>query len=203
MVQTRSKGSPRAGASGSGSGSVGAGSKKEGASAAPAPEELRGTQALFMENPVQLEAFRQEVIGDYAPRTPFQRRIAGEIADITWEINRYRQMRDTMIISACWNRMMNLVTPFVEFHFGSFESFQKSLGKDIDVEEAMKAALTKTGHSTRAVLAETYHGNQELRQQIDGIEKSISDLETRRRRLHDDFFKLYDPNNKLGMRKKK
>lgn len=142
-----------------------------------------------------LEDLREAFLSELAPTTPYETAIAENIIALEWETHRYRGLRDNLIRSS-----------IREFAIGTRESgkVERSLGFGSSSEEgeafadALMSPTQDDAAEANAWLAD-YNINigeivaaayQQVSRALDPHERKLAELETRRRRLRQDYDQL-------------
>ena len=156
-------------------------------------EDLIPRPMLFPdENPVVYEDLHDALIGDLAPGTPYERALAENLVTLEWEAIRHRRMRDTLIKAKARDLAIGVFsTGEVRDAYNPDEKHEQ-LGSALvsaDRKSAAKAAAALKKHeiSLDEIFAKAY---SRVSNQLELHEKKLADLETRRRRLRDDYERL-------------
>ena len=156
-------------------------------------EDLIPRPMLFPgEDSVAYEDLRDALLGDLAPGAPYERALAENLVTLEWEAIRHRRMRDTLIKAKARDLAIGVFsTREVRDAFRPNET-HKRLGFALvsaDRKSAAKAAAALKKHeiSLDEIFAKAY---SHVADQLELHEKKLADLETRRRRLRDDYERL-------------
>lgn len=153
---------------------------------APRPMILPG------ENPDLYEALRDALLHDLAPRSPYQRILAHNLITLEWEAQRHRRMRDELIRA----EMRDIAVGGLES--GRLGAGYRAtpehkamghalVGPDRGRAEAAAQALVARGITLGELAAKAYGLQGE---KVEVHEKKLADLETRRRRLREEYDRL-------------
>ena len=147
------------------------------------------------EDDATFEDLRQALLGELAPSTPYETAIAENIIALEWETHRHRALRDNLIR----NRFREVAQETrdngkTERNYG-FESGTQE-GKDFadslmsptgaDTTEA-RNWLAQNNITVEEIVAVAY---QKAGPALDPHERKLAELETRRRRLRQDYDQL-------------
>ena len=156
-------------------------------------EDLIPRPMLFPgENSIAYEDLRDALLGDLAPGAPYEQALAENLVTLEWEAIRHRRMRDTLIKAKARDLAVGVFsTGEVEEAFFPAEKHEM-LGSALisaDRKSAAKAAAALKKHdiSLDEIFAKAY---SRVSNQLELHEKKLADLETRRRRLRDDYERL-------------
>jgi hypothetical protein len=147
------------------------------------------------EDDATFEDLRQALLGELAPSTPYETAIAENIIALEWETHRHRALRDNLIRS----RFREVAQEKRDNGINGFD-----LGFGVASEEAIDfadALMSPTGADTtearnwlaqnnitvEEIVAVAY---QKAGPALDPHERKLAELETRRRRLRQDYDQL-------------
>lgn len=138
------------------------------------------------------DALRDALLSDLAPATPYQRVLAENLVSLEWEAVRYRNLRDDLLIQRARDAAANVIDdPAGIIKFDISEDSKRAaislFGPDGAEREASKKLLEKAGTNVGEVLAKAY--TAEITS-LDHFARHIAEIETRRRRLLDDYERL-------------
>ncbi len=156
-------------------------------------EDLIPRPMLFPgEDSIAYEDLRDALLGDLAPGAPYERALAENLVTLEWEAIRHRRMRDTLIKAKARDLAVGVFsTGEVEEAFFPAETHEKLgtalVGADRKSAAKAAAALKKHEISLDEIFAKAY---SRVADQLEMHEKKLADLETRRRRLRDDYERL-------------
>lgn len=155
-------------------------------------EELFGMRHLPGEDSADKEQLRRELVAELAPKTAYQRRLAGQLADYEWEIDRHRRLRDQCILAQYQARARTLLErgrPIEPLTGSSLSLDDELLARDLvgsiatDRVKAETDFLNKTSWHPDHVLAMAA-GNCPA---ANAHEARIRDLERRRALLRKEY----------------
>lgn len=155
-------------------------------------DQFSGMDHLPGENPADKERLRRALISELAPKTAYQRRIAEQLVDYEWEIDRHRRLRDQCILAQYQARARTLLErgrAVEPFKGSSLKDDDELLARDlvgpIDAERIRAEAdlLQKTTWHPEHILAMAA-GNCPA---ADAHEERIRDLERRRALLRKEY----------------
>jgi hypothetical protein len=155
-------------------------------------DELFGMRHLPGENPADKEQLRRELVAELAPKTTYQRRLAGQLADYEWEIDRHRRLRDQCILAQYQARARTLLErgrPIEPLTGSSLSPNEELLARDLvgpietDRVEAEADFLNKTSWHPDHVLAMAAGKCPAA----DAHEARIRDLERRRAQVRKEY----------------
>ena len=135
------------------------------------------------------EALREALLRDLSPSTPYEHVLAENLVTIEWEAVRYRKRRDDLLIASA----RDLAAFAVEDPIGvspSTEAKRQAValfGSESRKRKKAAAKLEESGTNIDALLAEAYA--KEIGA-LGYIDRHLADIETRRRRLRDDYDRL-------------
>ena len=156
-------------------------------------EDLIPRPMLFPgEDPVAYEGLRDALLGDLAPGAPYERALAENLVTLEWEAIRHRRMRDALIKAKARDFAIGVYSEGVVTEAYDPEKKHEVLGAALvsaDRKSAAKAvaALKKHDIGLDEIFAKAY---SRISNQLELHEKKLADLETRRRRLRDDYERL-------------
>jgi len=163
---------------------------------APAPADRLSIENLLPgENPADKQELTMRLVGELAPKTAYQERLAEQLVEYEWEILRHRKLRDASVLEKYRQYATNLlVKGSANFHArgDDIDEDQLLLMRDLvssDPKERADAEedfLIKTSWHPAHVLAMaagTSHA-------AEAHEARIRDLELRRRQLRKEFEEL-------------
>jgi hypothetical protein len=171
---------------------------KQSPAKAPPPEigkivDLIPRLMLFPgEDPIAYEDLRDALLGDLAPGAPYERALAENLVTLEWEAIRHRRMRDTLIKAKARELAIGVFsTGEVKKAYHPGEAAER-LGfalVDADLKRAANAAaaLKNFEISLDEIFAKAY---SQVADQLELHEKRLAEVETRRRRLRDDYDRL-------------
>jgi hypothetical protein len=165
-------------------------------------EDLIPRPMLFPdEDPIAYEDLRYALLSDLAPGAPYERAIAENLVTLEWEAIRHRRMRDTLIKAKARDLAIafSATGEFQELFRHEYDSEDERLGLALvgaDRKGAAKAvaALKKHDISIDEIIAKAY---SQVADQLELHEKKLAELETRRRRLREDYERLKSARAKL------
>jgi hypothetical protein len=147
------------------------------------------------ENDATFEDLRQALLGELAPSTPYQTAIAENIIALEWETHRHRALRDSLIRSSFRELAEETRNGRTDGFNLEFEVASQE-GKDFadalmsptgaDTTEA-RNWLAQNNITVEEIVAAAY---QQAGSALDPHERKLAELETRRRRLHQDYDQL-------------
>lgn len=147
------------------------------------------------ESAVDFEHLRQAFLLELAPATPYQSALAESLIALEWDIHRYRRMWDSLIrtryknIAQCsWAANILTNHPTQESSSKEAKAFANALispgseGSDIALDW-----LAERNIDPGELVAKAYGDVQEA---LAPLERTLTELETRRRRMREDFDRL-------------
>ena len=142
------------------------------------------------EDETAYEDLRQALLLDFEPASPYEMALAENLVDLEWEAHRYRRLRDDLLRQ----KFLDIAAKEIDDdRFARYPSERaKELAAALVCDNAGERAMGLDGLAERglvegAILAKAYA--IELKT-IEPIERHIAEIETRRRRLHEDLFRL-------------
>lgn len=155
-------------------------------------EPLSGMRLLPGESPADKEQLRLAMTAELAPRTAYQKRLAEQLVDYEWEIDRHRRLRDFCLLAQYQARARTLLDrgrPIEPFEGSSLKPDDELLARDlvspIELEriEAETDLLNRTHWHPEHVLAMAARRCPAA----DAHEDRIRDLERRRALLRKEY----------------
>ncbi len=156
-------------------------------------EDLIPRLMLFPgEDSIAYEDLRDALLGDLAPGAPYERALAENLVTLEWEAIRHRRMRDTLIKAKARDLAIGVFSTGVVGDAFRPDEAHERLGSALisaDRKSAAKAAAALKKHevSLDEIFAKAY---SRVSNQLELHEKKLADLETRRRRLREDYERL-------------
>lgn len=156
------------------------------------PSLLPRVLLLPGEDPTLLESLRAALLLELAPRSPYERLLAEDLATLEWEIYRQRRLRDELI-RAQVRDLTKVVLSANETKDGRLSVEEAAeLASDLLRPDAKSAgvacqALERCGVTLGEIVARAHSRVSET---VELHEKQISSLETRRRRMREDYDRL-------------
>jgi len=156
-------------------------------------EDLIPRLMLFPgEDSIAYEDLRDALLGDLAPGAPYERALAENLVTLEWEAIRHRRMRDTLIKAKARDLAIGVFSTGEVGDAFRPDKKDELLGSALvsaDRKSAAKAAAALKKHeiSLDEIFAKAY---SHVSHQLELHEKKLADLETRRRRLRDDYERL-------------
>jgi len=156
-------------------------------------EDLIPRPMLFPgEDAVAYEDLRDALLVDLAPGAPYERALAENLVTLEWEAIRHRRMRDTLIKAKARDLAVGVFsTGVVRDAYHQTEKHEQLgsalVGADRKIAAKAAAALKKHDIGLDEIFAKAY---SRVSNQLELHEKKLADLETRRRRLRDDYERL-------------
>jgi hypothetical protein len=129
---------------------------------ATAAEQLSGMRLLPGESSADMEQLRLALMAELAPKTAYQKRLAGQLVDYEWEIDRHRRLRDFCLLAQYQARARTLLDrgrPIETFEGSSLKYDDELLARDLvspleaDRIEAETDLLNRTHWHPEHVLA--------------------------------------------------
>lgn len=150
--------------------------------------DLRPT-LLGDEDPALFETFRAGLMVDLEPRTAYQRTLAENLVAIEWEALRHRRLRDALVAAAFPGKAKTALWSIAQGRsLSEAETLAHALAHGPqDVRALALAALEETRTTTTGLVAEAY-GAAAFK--TEPHERKLAELETRRRRMLDDYERL-------------
>lgn len=147
------------------------------------------------EDDATFEDLRQALLGELAPSTPYQTAIAENIIALEWETHRHRALRDNLIRSRFREVAQETRDGRTnEFNLGFGGASQDAMDFAValmsptaaDTTEA-RNWLAQNNMTVEEIVAVAY---QKAGPALDPHERKLAELETRRRRLRQDYDQL-------------
>lgn len=155
---------------------------------------IYSAQLLPDEQEQTFDALHEALFSDLDPGTAYEALIAEQIVALEWDALRHRRLRDTLLLAECRDLAVGA------FHNGRIgRDYSLDKGSDAEklanklVSNSAKArataamALSERGVRPEEIMAEAY---RKLAKELEPHERQIADIETRRRKLRDDFDRL-------------
>lgn len=144
------------------------------------------------EDPVGYEDLRAALLSDLAPHTPYARMLAENLVRLEWEAQRHQRMRDDLIRAEARNVAIGVIATGEagSNYFATFD--QQALGFDLFGSDPEKAAAAKAIIDRRQItMGEIFAKAYSLVSgQVELHERKLANIETRRRRLREDYDRL-------------
>lgn len=161
--------------------------------AAPQVQDLIPRPLLFAdEDPSDFDGLRDAFLAELAPGTPYERALADDLVTLTWETIRHRRMRDSLIRAKARDLASGVhargeLTDLFRRGEGH-EVFGSALfGPDPEAASAAQELIEEHGFSLGEIFAEAY---RRLADHVERHERKLAELETRRRRLREEYDRL-------------
>jgi hypothetical protein len=144
------------------------------------------------EDPIAYEDLRHALLSDLAPGAPYERALAENLVTLEWEAIRHRRMRDTLIRAKARDLAIGVFSTGEVREAYDPDKSDERLGFALvsaDSKSAAKAlaALKKHEIGLDEIFAKAY---SQVAGQLELHEKKLAELETRRRRLREDYERL-------------
>ena len=138
------------------------------------------------------EGLREALLGDLAPRSPYERLLAEDLVQLAWEAARVRRMRDDLIRSKARDLAIGVFATGEVEEVENYSVREAALAFDLvgsDPDRATQAALAlqEFDITPSEILAQAY---SRVAAQVEMHEKKLAALEIRRRRLRDEYDRL-------------
>ena len=144
------------------------------------------------EDPVAFEGLRAALLSDLAPHTPYARTLAEHLVRLEWEAQRHQRMRDDLIRAEARNVATRVIATGKagSSYLATFD--QQALGFDLFGSDPEKAAAAKAVIDRRQItMGEIFAKAYSLvAGQVELHERKLAAIETRRRRLKEDYDRL-------------
>ena len=138
------------------------------------------------------EAFRLVLLNELSPSTFYEEQMAENLADLEWEIVRYRNLRTTLVTAEARDASAKAIEKSVSLH--SFKPSKQSIAIADELfkadglgDEAATILRDSAGTNLDEIVARAYA--KEIGT-LSHIERHLADIEPRRRRLLDDYDRL-------------
>ena len=144
------------------------------------------------EDPIAYGDLRDALLGDLAPGAPYERALAENLVTLEWEAIRHRRMRDTLIKAKARDLAIGVFSTGKVCEAYHPDEVPERLGFALvsaDLKRAAKAAAALKNYeiSLDEIFAKAY---SQVAGQLELHEKKLAELETRRRRLREDYDRL-------------
>lgn len=160
---------------------------------APQLHDLIPRPMLFAdEDPADFEELRDAFLAELVPGTPYERALVEDIVTLAWEAIRHRRMRDNLIRSRAKSIAARVFAGGAPANGCSSSVQYRQLASALvgpDSEEAAIAleVLEEWGFSLSEIFADAY---RTLAGDVERHERKLAELETRRRRLREEYDRL-------------
>jgi hypothetical protein len=155
------------------------------------------TPAFFLDEcAMDYDALRSDFLNELKPRTPYQRSLAQDLVHFEWEIARLRRFRDAAVIARYRETALSVLERGDPMR--RLGSLDKPTPENIDWvrdlisadPEVRRGAESEFEEETRFTCSELFATACARNTEVDTLEKRIADIETRRRRLREDYDRL-------------
>ena len=144
------------------------------------------------EDPALYEGLREAFLQDLAPRSPYEHALAENLIRLEWEALRHSRMRDDLIRAQTREFAVGVyatgaVQEVDEYSEEDVNSAFDLVTSDPERSAAAVAALQASEITPGEIVAKAY---SRVAAQVERHEKQIAQIETRRRRLREDYDRL-------------
>ncbi|MZR13383.1 hypothetical protein GQE99_10175 [Maritimibacter sp. DP07] len=160
--------------------------------------EICAPHILPGENAETHETLRQALLSDLAPATPYETLLAEHLIALEWEALRHRRLRDSLLRAEFRVQAEGVFAKGIVEAVHDFEQTPESkdlafdlVASDPERRETALAALAELEISVEEIMARTYTS---LAKDLEPHERQIAEIETRRRKLREDFDRLKSAN---------
>ena len=162
----------------------------------PSVDHLLPKPALLPdEDLAQYEGLRASLLADLAPRTAYERTLAENLVEIEWQQRRLIRLRDEFVRSEFRRRADSIIQ---DDDLGDVLGLHTNprrhplanalvAGEPAEDVAAAQAELARHSRSTGEITAAIYHEHAAY---LSRLERQIAEMESRRRRLGDDYERL-------------
>jgi hypothetical protein len=157
-------------------------------------QEICAPHILPDERAETFDALRQALFSDLAPATPYEHLLAEQLVALEWEALRHRRMRDSLLRAKCRELAVTAFDnrePHPILGFGLTEPDEEARHRAFDLvsqdphrREAALAELSEREITVEELMAGAY---QRLAKDLEPHERQIAEIESRRRKLREDY----------------
>lgn len=144
------------------------------------------------ETPATYDGLREALIRDLAPVTPYECMLAENLVQLEWERIRHRLLRDSLVKAKARDLVIGLFATGKLREVDDCKDEHRDLALALFNENSEKSAEACRALTEHKVTAPEIHAKAyaAVAHQVDPHEKALAALETRRRRLREDYDRL-------------